>query len=117
MPTAEDGSHVPASFYSQLGPGIYRGSDGRLHRTSRAVAQAARRFIDQQSQKLAEIPAARPFLATVTNVAGTAITVRWRGGLLVATAAGASYTPAVDDRVLCLLIDDQLVILDQLIGA
>lgn len=85
--------------------------------TSRELARAARRFADQQTSRLSELPSLRGAVATVTAVSGATVTVSWRGGSLTATAVGASYTPAAGDRVLCLLIDSQLVVIDQLISA
>lgn len=78
--------------------------------TSRGLARVNRRFADQQEAKLADIPSLRGFFATVTSVTGGTF-VSWHGNdSLKARAKNAAYTPAVDDRVLCILDGGQLVI-------
>ncbi len=67
---------------------------------------------------------ARLMLGTVASVtAGGAadgvhalVTVTWRG--VSQTAAGYldGYTPTVSDRVLCVLIDNQLIVVDVIVG-
>lgn len=126
MPIAEDGSRVNANFYSKLGPGIYRGSDGQLHRMpppSRLVQQAARRFADLQSERLASVGQSRQIIATVTAVAAgnaedgnATVVVTWRGDTYEAAGYFSTYTPAVGHRVKCSLIGDQLIVEDRIIG-
>lgn len=81
---------------------------------SRELARAARLFADQQSGRLADLPTMRGVIGTLTAVAGGDVTVSWRGSELAASAVAASYTPTVGDRVICLLTDNQLVVLDRL---
>ena len=81
----------------------------------RELARIARRFADQQSGRIADLPGLQGVIATVTAVSGSTVTLSWRGGSLTATATCAAYTPAANDRVLCLLIDSQLIVLDQLV--
>ena len=88
-----------------------------------AVARAARRNADQMTALLAEIPASRVLRATVASVTaggagdGTAlVTVTWRGGQYEATY-GAHYTPVVGHRVLCVIVDNQLEIVQRTVGA
>lgn len=91
---------------------------------SRPVQAAARRLADQTSDRLNGIPADKLWVVTVTGVAAGAspngnaqITVSWRGSSIVASDYCASYTPAVNDRVLAAhLSDHQLVIVDRLAG-
>jgi hypothetical protein len=78
-----------------------------------ALQRLARRQADQQTDRFAELPNARFFLATVTAV--TPLTVSWRGSAIAAAGACASYTPAVADRVLCVLVDNQPVVFDRII--
>jgi hypothetical protein len=87
------------------------------------LATAARRFADQNSARLAEIPAAKLFAATVVSVvAGAAsdgnavVTVRWRGKDIKVAGYGAHYTPAVGHAVTCALFDDQTRIVQRDIG-
>jgi hypothetical protein len=88
----------------------------------RELARAARRLADQQSSRLADVPASRGFLATVVAVTAggsdngnTLITVRYRGADLPATGFYASYTPTVGDRVDCVLREDQLIVVDKIV--
>lgn len=80
--------------------------------TSRAVARIARQFKDQQTDQIADVPSVRAMLATVTAVSGGTVTVSWRGSQLTAGGVLASYTPAVNDRVLAFLVDNQLIVID-----
>lgn len=87
---------------------------------SREIARAAGRLADQQSDRLADVPTTRAVIATVTTVtAGAApggnalVKVTWRGQELTAASYLASYTPSVGQRVLCLLIDNQLIVVDK----
>lgn len=90
---------------------------------SRLLAQATRRFADQQSAKLEDLPNDRHLRATVTTVnpgagagGGTTVTVTWRGGEYLVAGYPDSYTPAVGHRVLCVIVGDQLEILHRSIG-
>jgi hypothetical protein len=78
--------------------------------TSREVDRAARQWADAQQAQLAAVPSLRGFAATVAATS-PAVTVTWRGADYTATRVLPSYTPGVGDRVLCLLVDDQLVVL------
>lgn len=80
---------------------------------SRELQRAARRFADAQTDRLAAMPSVRAALCTVSSTTG-GLFVSWRTGTYQATSKCASYTPGVGDRVLCLLIDDQLVVVDQM---
>lgn len=91
--------------------------------SSRLLEQAARRFADAQTDRLAELPGARQLIATVTDViaAGAAdgnalVSVTWRGSTLVAAGYPDTYTPATGDRVKCSLVADQLLIDFRIIG-
>ena len=90
---------------------------------SRALQQAARRFADGQSDRLAAVPSARLILATVANVipgnsedGNATVSVTWRGEDLEVSSYGSTYTPAVGHRVLCALVESQLIIFDRQIG-
>lgn len=76
------------------------------------IARLARRNADQQTARLADLPTGRLFLATVTVTAP--LTVSWRGRQFTAAGAFTSYTPAITDRVLCALVDNQPVVLGQI---
>jgi hypothetical protein len=77
--------------------------------TSREVDRAARQWADAQAAQVAAIPSLRGFAATVSAIS-PAVKVTWRGADYTATRVLPSYTPGIGDRVLCLLVDDQLVI-------
>lgn len=85
---------------------------------NRALASAVNRLADQNSDRLADIPAARLFRATVVAVAAGAspggnalLTLRWRGQEITASDYGAHYTPAVGQRVTCALFEDQVSVI------
>lgn len=80
---------------------------------SRELARAARQFADQQSERLADLPTVRHLVVDVTAVSGATVTVTWRTKTLTGTAL-ASYTPAAGDRVLCVLVDNQLIVIDRI---
>lgn len=90
--------------------------------TSREVARTSRRLADQQSAKLAAIPAARLFFATVVSSApggsdgNWTITINWKGTQMKASGYPAYYSAAANDRVLCALVDGQPEILHHSIG-
>jgi len=90
---------------------------------NRDLALAARRFADAQSDRLAAVPASRLFRATVSDVipGGAAdgnalVRVLWRGAEFDVADYPDSYTPAVNHRVLCALVDNQPSILHHGIG-
>lgn len=76
---------------------------------SRELAQASRRFADKQSDRLADLPGLRGTFLTISSVTG-GVFVSWRGGDYQVAKVLPSYTPGVGDRVLVLIIDDQLVV-------
>lgn len=89
---------------------------------SRRLQQQARQFADQQSDKSSG-GGVRPIVATVSAVsAGGAsdgnalVAVRWRDQQVTVAGYAASYTPAVGHRVMCLLVDSQLVIAFRIVG-
>ena len=139
MPIAEDGSVVGSNFYSKrpvtragyvqvrgqwVALSTFRpGGSNNPAPISRQVIRAARRNADQQTARLAEIPSVRMLRATVASVApggagdGNAkVWVTWRGEVLEATY-GAHYTPVVGHRVLCVIVDNQLEIVQRTVGA
>ena len=90
---------------------------------SRRVQAAALRLADQQSARLADIPASRLLRATVETVTPGAasdgnatVTVLWRGEELPVADYPDSYTPVAGHRVLCAVDDLQLSILHHSIG-
>jgi hypothetical protein len=90
---------------------------------SRRLTQAAFRFADRNSERLAALPATRQILATVSTVTPDAaadgnalVTVTWRGGDYECAGYANSYTPVAGDRVLCALVDDQLIVAFRLVG-
>lgn len=87
------------------------------------ASQAARRLADQQSDRLAELPATRLFRSTVTTVtAGAAvdgsavIAITWHGQECTVADYPDSYAPASGDRVMCALVDGGLSVLHHCIG-
>jgi len=95
-----------------------------LYPPSRPLQRAVRQMADRNAAALAAIPASRIFIATVAAVTpggasdGNALVqIRWRDSIVTANAYGSTYTPAVGHRVLCALIDNQLIVTDRLIGA
>lgn len=80
---------------------------------SRDLARAVRRFADQQSTRISDVAGPTFALATVTDVTGSTVTIRWRGSILTAKTL-ASYTPAAGDRVLLLLLDNQPILIDRI---
>jgi hypothetical protein len=78
--------------------------------SDREVDRAARQWADAQQAQLAAVPSLRGFAATVATITPK-VQVTWRGANYTATRVLPSYTPGVGDRVLCLLVDDQLVVL------
>lgn len=91
---------------------------------TRPLAAAARRLADQTSDRLDGLPADKIRILTVSAVTpggspggNAVITLSWRGTDIAAKDYGAAYTPAVGDRVLCVLTsDNQLVVIDRLAG-
>ena len=76
--------------------------------SDREVDRAARQWADAQTAQLASIPSLRGFAATIS--ATSPVTVTWKGADYQATRVLPSYTPGIGDRVLCLLVDDQIVV-------
>lgn len=92
-------------------------------RPTARLQAAARRLADQNSRRLADVPAARMFRATITDVVagaggggGARVTVTWRGAEVTIADYPDSYTPALGHRVLCALVDNQASILHRGIG-
>lgn len=90
---------------------------------SRQLEQALRQSADQQSDQVAAIPADKLLILTVTAVTegaspkGNAVLeVDWGGADVPVTDYAAAYTPGVGDRVVCVHIDNQLIVLDVLAG-
>ena len=90
---------------------------------SRALEQQARRVADQQSDKVRAAALPPIFYATVSAVSaggssdGNAlVAVRWRGAEVTVAGYAASYTPVVNHRVVCALINNQVEILHRSIG-
>lgn len=89
---------------------------------SRELARAARRLKDRQDADLAGIPWAHAFIATVTSVTsgggggGSLVQITYRGVQVRSGGYVNSYTPAVNDRVICLSVDAQPIILGRIIG-
>ena len=81
------------------------------------LGAVTRAFADGLSDRLAEIPATRSFFATVSTATAGAgpggnylVKVTWRGVEMTARSYNAAYTPAVGHRVLCQIIDNQLIV-------
>lgn len=82
---------------------------------SREVEAAARRFGNQQTDRLADLPRDRHLCLTVTALNGTQVDVSWRGSTYTARVL-AAYTPAVNDRALCVLTtDNQLIAIGRIV--
>jgi len=126
MPIAEDGTTVPASFYNTLGEGLVRDPSGQIRRVApdRALQRATRRMAEANARLIAAVPTTQTIIATVKTVmtgqavdGNAVVMVTWRDSVLVANGYGSTYTPVVGHRVLCALVDNQLIVLDRLIGA
>lgn len=83
----------------------------------------ARLLADQQVEKLQAAPGSKHFRATVTTVtAGAAsdgnalVKVTYRGTEMPVADYPDSYSPVVNDRVLCVSVDGQPSILHRGIG-
>lgn len=91
---------------------------------SRELLSAAVGFADATSDRIADTSGGTArLIATVTAVvAGAAsdgnakVTVTWRGKPLIASGYASSYTPVNGHRVLCDLIDNQLIVAYRVIG-
>lgn len=90
---------------------------------SRELAKAARRSADEQSARLRDAAGTTHVVATVATVTpgaakdGTAaVWITWRGRDYRA-AVGSTYTPAVGHRVIATYVDNQLIVLDRIVGA
>lgn len=91
--------------------------------TSPRLANAARRAADHQKAQARELPPHRPVLATVATVtAGAAgdgnalVTVTWMGATVTCSGYVNTYTPQPTDRVVCLYIGNQLIVVGKVIG-
>lgn len=80
---------------------------------NRLLDQAARAFADQATQQLRDIPSVRAVVLSVTSTTG-GLFLSWRGATVSAKRC-ASFTPAAGDRVLCLVVQDQIVVIDQIV--
>lgn len=94
-----------------------------LEEARRKLRRAAHRDADQASARIAEATGSRREIATVTAlVVGGAsdgrnlVKVTWRGGEVTAAGWNASQTFAVGQRVVCDLIDGQLLIDYPIVG-
>lgn len=93
--------------------------------TAPKLQRAAFQFADRTSARLAELDSGATFHATVTTVAAGAardgnalVQVKYRGRAVTCAGYPAAYSPAVGDRVLCLITrDHQLAILHRSVGA
>lgn len=93
--------------------------------TSPRLQRAAFQFADRNSERLADLDSGATFYATVTTVAAGAagdrnalVQVTYRGRANTCAGYPDGYTPAVGDRVLCLITrDHQLAILHRAVGA
>lgn len=74
--------------------------------TSRELDRAARQWADQQTDRLSEVPSVRAVYVSITSITG-GVFFEWRTGTYQAAAVNVAYTPAVGDRVLVLMIDNQ----------
>lgn len=91
---------------------------------TRRLHEAARQSAAEQKDRLAAIPAARLFVATVKTVAANAaadgthstVTVTWNGGDYLAASYADGITFAAGDVVLCALFKHQLRILSRQVG-
>lgn len=82
---------------------------------SRPLAAAARRLADQTSGRIEAASGGGDVVATVVDFSAGLVTVLWRGQNLVARGYLASYTPAAGDRVLCAVVDHQLIVRDRIV--
>lgn len=90
---------------------------------ARDLARAARRFADQTTGRLADIPDTRQILATVSAITPGAaqagfnlVTVTWRGQEVLTSGYAAGSTLAVGNRVVCDYVDGQLIIAYRVVG-
>lgn len=76
----------------------------------------------QQRAQLAAVPTAETFIATVASVTagggggGSKVQITYRGAQVRVGGYVNSYTPTVNDRVICVSVDSQPVILGRIIG-
>lgn len=90
--------------------------------TSRRLQQQVDRLADQTSDQIKDTREPK-VLATVSAVsAGGArdgnalVSVRWRDQEVTVAGYAASYTPAVNHRVACDVVDNQLLIAYRIVG-
>lgn len=76
---------------------------------SRELDSAVRRFADSNSGRIAEAADAGGRIIVTVTVASP-LTVLWRGESVVATGKSRDHTFGVGDRVVCDLIDNQLIV-------
>jgi hypothetical protein len=91
--------------------------------SGRRLQRAALRLADHTSERIRAATGGDAFLATIGTVtAGAAadgnalVTVDWRAGTVEAAGYLSSYTPVVGHRVLCELVDNQLIITGRVVG-
>lgn len=92
--------------------------------SSRRLELAVRRSADDDTDRFADIPQGIPFMGTLTTVTAgaapdgnAALEVTWRGSVLPVNGYSETYTPAVGDRVRCVLLaDGQLTVDGRYIG-
>lgn len=119
------GSVSQAQWNGLLAAG-WRGHAGdrmeALYAPSRELATEERRLAAQQRTDRAAIPTGNVVLTVAEVIPGgspkgnTLVRLSWRGRTVDATAYAAAYTPAAGDRVLCSHVDNQLIVIDRLLG-
>lgn len=72
------------------------------------LARAIRGLADDDSDRIASVPASLQFFATVASTAPLMVT--WRGANVLAAGKGWGYTPVVGQRVKCSLVRNQLIV-------
>lgn len=86
------------------------------------LARASRRLVAQQRAKLEALPTTETFIATVVSVTagggggGSVVQVKYHDTQIRAAGYLNSYTPSVNDRVVCVSVDAQPIILGRIIG-
>lgn len=80
----------------------------------RELSRAVRGLADDDSARLASVPVSPTFFATVSST--SPLTVTWRGADVLAAGKGMGYTPAVGQRVECVLVRNQLIVRNAIDG-
>lgn len=86
------------------------------------VARANRRLVAQQRATREALPTTETFIATIASVTagggggGSVVQVTYHGTQIRAAGYLNSYTPTVNDRVVCVSVDAQPIILGRIIG-